>query len=81
MEYRSSDKNQEKKISLGGGMRGGAVLTFGMGGRNGGGGMFGGIGPGGKKVGILDGAGSASVVECSEITWETTHRSGEQAKS
>lgn len=55
--------------NLGGGMSGGAVLTFGGGGRNGGGGMFGGRGPGGKKVGIFAGVGSASVVECSEITW------------
>lgn len=54
--------------SLGGGMSGGALLTLGGGGRNGGGGMFGGSGPGGKKAGILAGAGSASDVECSEIT-------------
>lgn len=55
---------------LGGGMRGGAVLTLGGGGRKGGGGMFGGRGPGGKKVGILAGAGSAS--DCSAITCTTT---------
>lgn len=59
---------------LGGGMSGGAVLTFGGGGRNGGGGMFGGSGPGGKNVGILAGAGSASDVECSEITCTITER-------
>lgn len=80
MEHRFPQVQSEQN-SLGGGMRGGAVLTFGMGGKNGGGGMFGGIGPGGKKVGgILAGAGSASVVECSEITCRTTHPSGEQAK-
>lgn len=56
---------------LGGGISGGAVLTFGGGGRNGGGGMFGGSDPGGKKVGILAAAGSASDVECSEITCTT----------
>lgn len=56
---------------LGGGMSGGAVLTFGGGGRNGGGGMFGGSGPGGKNAGILAGAGSVSDVECSEITCTT----------
>lgn len=57
-------------------MSGGAVLTFGGGGRNGGGGMFGGSGPGGKKVGILAGVGSASDVECSEITCTTTETGG-----
>lgn len=55
-------------------MSGGAVLTFGGGGRNGGGGMFGGSGPGGKKVGILAGVCSASDVECSEITCMSTER-------
>lgn len=59
---------------LGGGMRGGAVLTFGGGGRKGGGGILGGSGPGGKKGGILAGVGSASV--CSEITWTTADRRG-----
>lgn len=49
-------------------MSGGAALTFGGGGRNGGGGMFGGSDPGGKNVGIFAAAGSASDVECSEIT-------------
>lgn len=57
-------------------MRGGAVLTFGGGGRKGGGGMFGGSGPGGKKVGILAAAGSASDVECSDITCATTDSRG-----
>lgn len=56
-------------------MRGGAVLTLGGGGRKGGGGIFGGSGPGGKKVGILAGVGSASDVECSEITCSTKNNS------